>query len=147
MNTVVVILNSLKIDNTVLIQFGLFVIFFNIIAPLLFNKLQSILELRENKTTKLESHAHHVYKQADDLAAQYKAKIEKTHQDSQSVASKKKADILSSERNALKEADNKMNAEYEAKRAAALKELSEKRALVMAEADKLSSNLVEKLTK
>lgn len=147
MNTVVVILNSLKVDYTVLIQFALFAIFFNIIAPLLFKKLQLVLELRENKTTKLESHANHVYKQADDLAAQYKAKIEKTHQDSQSIASKKKADILSSERNVLKIADDKMNTEYDAKRVVALKELSEKRILVMAEADKLSNNLIEKLTK
>jgi F-type H+-transporting ATPase subunit b len=147
MNTIVVILKSLKIDQTVLIQFGLFLVFFNIIAPLLFRKLQAILELRENKTTKLESHAHHVYKQAEDLAAQYKAKIEKTHADSQAIASKKKADILSHERNVFKDAEEKMTSEYESKRAVTLKELSEKRVAVMAEAEKLSSNLVEKLTK
>jgi F-type H+-transporting ATPase subunit b len=147
MNTIVVILNSLKIDKTVLIQFGLLVVFFNIIAPLLFKKLQAILDLRENKTTKLESHAHHVYKQADDLSVQYKAKIEKTHQDSQAIASKKKSDILSSERSILKDAEEKMNNEYEAKRVQALRELSEKRNIVMAEAEKLSSTLVEKLTK
>lgn len=147
MDTILVILKSLKIDQTFLVQFGLFLVFFNIIAPLLFKKLQEILDLRENKTTKLESHAHHLYKQADDLAVQYKAKIEKTHQDSQAIATKKKSDILSAERNVLKEADQKMTAEYDSKRATLLKELSEKRAVVMAEADKLSSNLVEKLTK
>lgn len=147
MNTIVTILNSLKIDSTFLVQFVLFVVFFNIIAPLLFKKLQEVLDLRESKTTKLESHAHHIYKQADDLAEQYKGSVEKTHQDAQAIASKKKAEILAKEREILSGAEEKMSADYEGKRSSLLKELSEKRASVMAEAEKLSNNLVEKLTK
>ena len=147
MNTILTILNSLKIDHTVIVQFILFVVFFNIIAPLLFKKLQDVLDLREGKTTKLESHANHVYKQAEDMAAQYKNSIEKTHQDSQSVASKKKAEILAKEKALFTSAEEKMNGEYEAKRSTLLKELAEKKVAVMAEAEKLSNTLVEKLTK
>ena len=147
MNTIVTILNSLKIDKTFLIQFGLFIVFFNIIAPLLFKKLQEVLDLRDSKTTKLESHAHHIYKQAEDLAEQYKGSVEKTHQDSQAIASKKKAEILAKEKEVLTGAEEKMSADYEGKRSTLLKELSEKRVAVMAEAEKLSSNLVDKLTK
>ncbi len=147
MNTIVTILNSLKIDATFLVQFALFVVFFNIIAPLLFRKLQEVLDLREQKTTKLESHAHHIYKQAEDLAEQYKGSVEKTHQDSQTIASKKKAEILAKEREILAGAEEKMSADYEGKRSVLLKELTEKRTAVMAEAEKLSNNLVEKLTK
>jgi F-type H+-transporting ATPase subunit b len=147
MNTIVTILNSLKIDQTFIVQFILFVVFFNIIAPLLFKKLQQVLDLRENKTTKLESHAHHIYKQAEDLAEQYKGSVEKTHQDSQTIASKKKAEILAKEKEVFMSAEEKMNAEYEGKRSALLKELAEKKSAVMAEASVLSNNLVEKLTK
>lgn len=147
MNTIVTILNSLKIDKTFLIQFGLFIVFFNIIAPLLFKKLQEVLDLRDSKTTKLESHAHHIYKQAEDLAEQYKGSVEKTHQDSQAIASKKKAEILAKEKEVLTGAEEKMSADYEGKRSTLLKELSEKRVAVMAEAEKLSNNLVDKLTK
>lgn len=147
MNTIVTILNSLKIDQTFIVQFILFLVFFNIIAPLLFKKLQEVLDLREMKTTKLESHAHHVYKQAEDLADQYKNSIEKTHQDAQAVASKKKAEILAKEKEVFMSAEEKMNAEYESKRAALLKEMAEKRNTVLAEASVLSNNLVEKLTK
>ena len=147
MNTIVTILNSLKIDQTFLIQFVLFVVFFNIIAPVLFKRLQQVLDLRDSKTTKLDSHANHVYKQADDLAVQYKASIEKTHSDSQSIASKKKSEIQAKEKAVFVSAEEKMTNEYEGKRSSLLKDIAQKRTSVLAEAETLSNTLVEKLTK
>ena len=147
MDTIVIILKALKIDQTAIIQFGILFVFFNILAPLFFKRIQEILEYRESKTTKLEDHAHAVYKQAEELADQYKAKVEKTHADSQNVAQKKKSDILNKERNLLKSAEDVINSEYDERKAKILKEMSEKRAVVMAEADKLAGSLVEKLTK
>jgi F-type H+-transporting ATPase subunit b len=147
MNTIVTILNSLKIDNTFLIQFVLFLVFFNVIAPILFNKLQEILELRESKTSKLDSHANDLYKKVEELQEKYKASVEKTHQDSQVIASKKKSEILAKEREVLTGAENKMTSDYEAKRAQLLKEMNEKRTAVLSEASVLSNSLVEKLTK
>ena len=147
MNTIVTILNSLKIDQTFLIQFVLFVVFFNIIAPVLFKRLQEVLDLRDSKTTKLDSHANHVYKQADDLAVQYKASIEKTHSDSQAIATKKKNEIQAIEKAVFVGAEEKMTNEYEGKRSSLLKDIAEKRISVLAEAETLSNTLVEKLTK
>lgn len=147
MNTIVTILNSLKIDSTFLIQFALLVVFFNIIAPVLFKQLQKVLDLREAKTTKAESHAHHVYKQADDLAQKYKGSIEQTHNESQALASKAKADIAAKEAAIKTEAEDKLTAEYEANRAALLKELAEQKTKILLTAEQLSNNLVEKLTK
>lgn len=147
MNTIVTILNSLKIDNTFLVQFVLFLVFFNVIAPILFNKLQEILELRESKTSKLDSHANDLYKKVEELQEKYKASVEKTHQDSQVIASKKKSEILAKEREVLTGAENKMTSDYEAKRAQLLKEMNEKRTAVLSEASVLSNSLVEKLTK
>ncbi len=141
------IIKSLKIDQTVIIQFILFIVGFNIIAPLLFKRIQEILDLREAKTTKLDSSANHIFKQADDLSEQYKGKIEKTHQDSQAIATKKKNDALAAEKDILTSAEEKLTAEYEAKKSVLVKELAEKRNVVMAEAEKLSSNLLDKLTK
>ncbi|MFA6237201.1 MAG: hypothetical protein WC635_07735 [Bacteriovorax sp.] len=147
MDTILVIINALKIDKTVLIQFGLLVVLFNLIAPVLFKKLRTVLELRENKTTKLESHAHHVYKKAEDLAEQYKAKVEKTHQESQDISHKKKSDIANKERELIRAEEDKLSSEYEERKNKILKEMSEKRAIIMGEADKLAGNLVDKLTK
>ncbi|MBP9680055.1 MAG: hypothetical protein KBD76_01520 [Bacteriovorax sp.] len=147
MDTIVIILKALKIDQTAVIQFGILFAFFNILAPLFFRRIQEILEYRESKTTKLEDHAHAVYKQAEDLASQYKAKVEKTHSDSQSIAQKKKSDSLNKEKELLKSAEDVINSEYDERKAKILKEVSEKRTVVMAEADKLAGHLVEKLTK
>ena len=147
MDTIVIILKALKIDQTALIQFGILLVLFNTIAPLLFKKIQDVLELRESKTTKLESNAHNVYKKSEDLAEQYKAKVEKTHQDSQNITQKKKSDILNKEKEILKSEENKLSSEYEDRKSKIKKEMSEKRTIIMAEADKLAANLVEKLTK
>lgn len=147
MNTIVIILQALKIDKTVLIQFGILVVAFNILAPLFFRRLQEILEYRESKTTKLENHAHAIYKQAEELAEQYKGKIEKTHADSQQHSSKKKNEVLEKNRELIKSAEDQINNEYEERKAKLVKEVAEKRAAVMAEAEKLAGNLVEKLTK
>jgi F-type H+-transporting ATPase subunit b len=147
MGTIYTILNSLKVDQSFYIQFILFCVFFNVLAPLLFKKLQDVLELRESKTVKLDSHANHVYKQAEDLAEQYKGSIEKTHTDSQAIATKKKSEIMNKEREVLVANEEKMNGEYEGKKSFLLKEFADKRVSVMAEAEKLSTTLVEKLTK
>lgn len=147
MDTIVIILKALKIDQTVLIQFVILLFFFNAIATLLFKKIQAVLELRENKTVKLESNAHNVYKKADDLAEQYKAKVEKTHQDSQDITQKKKSAILNREKEILKAEEDKLSSEYEEVKSKIQIEMSEKRKVIMAEADKLAGNLVEKLTK
>lgn len=147
MDTIAPILLALKVDKTVLIQFGLLVLFFNLLAPLFFNKIKEVLEYRDSKTTKLESHAHAVYKQSEDLAEQYKAKVEKTHQDSQGVANKKKNETLNKEKEILKSAEEQIDAEYESRKSKIQKEVLEKRTVVMAEAEKLAGNLVEKLTK
>jgi F-type H+-transporting ATPase subunit b len=147
METIVVIIKALKIDQTVFIQFALLLVFFNILAIFFFKRLQAVLDYREGKTTKLENHAHAVYKQAEDLAAQYKAKVEKTHKDSLAQAQKKKSDALNREHEILREAEEKLNQEYESNRAIILKDMSKKRESALAEADKLSGNLVEKLTK
>lgn len=141
------IIKSLKIDQTVIVQFILFVVFFNVIAPVLFKRLQAILDLRDEKTTKLESNAHHIFKQADDLSEQYNGKIEKTHQEAQTIATKKKNETLEAEKATLVSAEEKLTADYEEKKAKLLKEMAEKRNNIMSEADKLSGNLVEKLTK
>lgn len=147
MNTIVIILHALKIDETVLIQFALLFAFFNLLAPLFFNKIKEILEFRESKTTKLETHSHAVYKQAEELAEQYKAKVEKTHQDSQEATHQKKNDILNKEKNIIKQAGDQLDSEYEERKSKIIKDISENRTLVMAEVDKLAGNLVEKLTK
>lgn len=147
MDAIISILNSLKIDSTVIIQFIIFVVFFNLIAPLFFKRLQAVIDLREEKTTKLDSNATDLYKKVEELDSKYNSTIEKAHQENQVVASQKKSEISATEKVFQNAEEAKLESEYEAKRAELLKEVSSHKAAVLSEAEKLSNSLVEKLTK
>ena len=147
MGMILTIFKSLGVDQTVFIQASILIVVFFLVSTLLFKKLQEVLELREYKTTKLESSAHAIYKQAEELAEQYKARVEKTHLDSQSANHKKKAEINLNAKEKLKNAEEQFTKEYEAERLKILKEISDQKGILFSKVDELSGNLVDKLTK
>ena len=147
MDMIITIFKSLGVDQTVFIQFVILIVIFAVVSNVLFERVKTVLEYREGKTTKLESTAHAVYKQADDLAEQYKARVEKTHQDSHHEAQKKKMEIAHREREIIKNAEDNINKEYEEKRSALLSEMSAIKNKNLKEVDQLSSSLVDKLIK
>ena len=147
MDMIVTIFKSLGVDQTVFLQFITLIIVFILVSNLLFSRLKEVLDLRETKTTKLEGDAHQIYKKADELKEQYKAKIEKTHQESNHHAQTKKNQFLKESRDLIKSAEEKLNAEYESKKATILANFKNKREKSLAEVDSLSKNLVDKLTK
>ena len=82
-----------------------------------------------------------------EIQEKYKVEVEKTHIDSQAISSKNKLEILAKEREIIIETEEKISSEYEAKRTHLLKEMNEKRAIVLSDASVLSNSLIEKLTK
>jgi len=147
MDMILTIFKSLGVDQTVFIQFATLIIIFFLVSNLLFSKLQEVLALREEKTTKLEGSAHAIYKQADELAEQYKARVEKTHLDAHHHNQNKKLEIASVEKEKIKKAEEEFNKDYEEKRVKILAEISAQKTLLMSKVDELSDNLVSKLTK
>lgn len=147
MDMILTIFKSLGVDQTVFIQFATLIVIFFLVSNLLFSKLQEVLALREDKTTKLEGNAHAIYKQADELAEQYKARVEKTHQDSHHNNQKKKSELTSIEKEKLKKAEEEFNKEYDEKRAKIVAEVAAQKAALMSKVDELSGSLVSKLTK
>jgi F-type H+-transporting ATPase subunit b len=147
MDMILTIFKSLGVDQTVFIQFVILIVVFSLVSNLLFKKLQEVLELRESKTTKLENTAHAIYKQADELAEQYKAHVEKTHQESHHANQKKKAELASAHKDKLKNAEEQFTKEYEEKRELILKEIENQKQALMSQVGELSGSLVDKLTK
>ncbi len=146
MEMIITIFKSLGVDQTVFIQFVSLIIIFTLVSNLLFKKLKEVLELREKRTVKLEGNAHAVYKKADELAEQYRAHIEKTHQESHLHTQKKKAEALDKEAKIIKETEEKLQKDYEEKRAKLLADFNSHKAKSLEEVDSLSKKLVEKLT-
>jgi F-type H+-transporting ATPase subunit b len=147
MDMILTIFKSLGVDQTVFIQFVILIAIFFLVSNLLFSKLQEVLALREEKTTKLEGNAHAIYKQADELAQQYKAKVEKTHQDSHHANQMKKSEISNLHKEKIKKAEDEFSKEYEEKRKVILAEVGAQKATLMSKVDELSGSLVSKLTK
>lgn len=147
MDAILSIFQSLGVDQTVFVQFASVIVIFAILSCVLFPKVKEVLELRESKTTKLDGNANNLYKKAEEVSAQYKSVIEKTHQESQASATKKKSELTDSEKSQLKKTEEEIQKDYEAKKALVLKEIDSKKSNVLAEADQLSKTLLEKLTK
>ena len=75
MNEVIAVFNKLGADITIFYQFGIFFIFYMILKMVFFNKLQFILEIRDNKTIKLKDHADKKFEKARKLEEEYLLKM------------------------------------------------------------------------
>jgi F-type H+-transporting ATPase subunit b len=147
MDMIVTIFGSLGVDKTVFIQFAILLLTFIACTTLFFSRLKEVLDLRETRTTKLEGNAHAIYKKAEELSEQFKAKVEKTHQEAHSAALTKKNEIVNQNKKLIEETEAKLNAEYEAKRAAMYADFNSKKEKSLLEVESLSNSLIEKLTK
>ncbi len=146
MNQLIAVFQQLGVDATIFQQFAIFVIFFAIIKVLLFDKLQFVIELRENKTTKLASLANKKLQDADRLAKEYREKMSEANklaQDSYKVA---KNEIIIRERKKYQEAQKEIIGEMERERKIFETQLNEKRSSILSQADSLANELVNKLS-
>ncbi|PIK14312.1 hypothetical protein [Halobacteriovorax sp. JY17] len=146
MDTFLNIFKSLGADITFFYQLALVIIFYFVLKYSLFGKLQEVLELRENKTTRLEGNANKKFAEAEELAQKYKAELNKANQEAYSLLSDKKNSALDAQKSKLKEVENQLNIQVETKRKEFMAELETHKANVLKEADSLSSDLVNKLT-
>lgn len=146
MDTFLNIFKSLGADVTFFYQLVLVLVFYFVLKYSLFGKLQEVLDLRENKTTKLEGNANKKFAEAEELAQKYKAELAKANQEAYSLLSDKKAAAESAQKAKLKEVENQLNIQVEAKRKEFMAELEVHKENVLKEADSLSGDLVNKLT-
>mgnify|MGYP001039079371 FL=1 len=146
MDTFLNIFKSLGADFTFFYQLALVLVFYFVLKYSLFGKLQEVLELRENKTTKLEGNANKKFAEAEELAQKYKAELSKANQEAFTFLSDKKNNALDVQKSKLKEVENQLNIQVEAKRKEFMAELEVHKSNVLKEADSLSGDLVNKLT-
>src|SRR5210317_666040 len=92
MDLILSIFKRLDLDITILYQFVITVLLFVILNQVLFKKLLEVLRLRESKTEGLENEANSKLKRADEMAKQYKDKIDGDFSEAQEdLKNKKKA--------------------------------------------------------
>jgi len=145
MGTIYKVLESLAIDHTFFYQFAIVVVLYLILRSLLFGKLQEVLDLREAKTTKMESGANEKIQMAEKLAQQYKDKIAQAKQEAFQIITKNKDEIISREAVKIKSHEEKVEAEIAVKRSEFEKEIESKKENIMKQAVSLSQELVNKI--
>ena len=75
MDAFIDIFGKLGSDITVFYQFGIFLVLYFILKTVFFNKLQFVLEIRDNKTVKLKDSAEKKFQKAKALEEEYLAKM------------------------------------------------------------------------
>jgi F-type H+-transporting ATPase subunit b len=146
MDTILNIFKSLGADITFFYQLVLVIVFYFALKMSLFSKLQEVLDLRENKTTKLDGNANKKFAEAEELSLKYKSELDKANQEAFSIVSAKKEESLNTQKVKVKEIDGKLNAEIDEKRKVFMAELETHKTNILKEADSLSGDLVNKLT-
>lgn len=146
METFLNIFKSLGADETFFYQLALVIVFYFTLKFSLFNKLQEVLDLRENKTTKLEGNANKKFAEAEELSQKYKSELDKANQEAFGIISSKKNDALELQKSKIKEVETKLNLQVEEKRKVFMAEIADHKTAILKEADSLSGDLVNKLT-
>lgn len=146
METIQAIFSQLGANGSVINQLVIVFVLFLVSKYIFFNKLQFVIENREEKTTKLELNADETFEKANKLAEKYKNKIEAAHLKAQQVLNEKKSEIQARERDLLKKTENDVAAYVETSKSQIKKDIDSKRSEILAESNHLAGMLVDKLT-
>lgn len=147
MDLVLGIFGQLGADSTVFIQFGIFVIVFLAAKFLFVNRLQMVIENREEKTVKLEGSAEKQFEKINQMSSDYKTKINSANKEVKELFEEEKAKITKSFESNYREKETEINKFIEEARAEAGVEIEKKKEEVFSQAESLSNQLVQKITK
>ena len=146
MDKIIQIFTQLGVDSSIFYQFAVFVVIFAVLKYTFFNKLLFVIETREQKTTKMEEGANTKFQEAERMAKDFHDEIEKVNVEAQTFLSNEKQTTLKAEDAKMKEAEAKVNADYEDRKSAVVAEVNSQRDGVLKNATELSNELVNKLT-
>lgn len=145
MDKVIQIFTQLGVDSTIFAQFAIFTVLFFVLKYVWFNKLLSVIELRENSTTKRDSNANEKFNEAGKLAQKYDDEIQDTYAETFKNVNSKKEALLKEEGIRIREVEGKLATEFEAKRAELEEDYKAKKSQVLSNVDSLSGDLLNKL--
>lgn len=145
METFTAIFTQLGVDSSLVPQFLIILAAFIIVQFLFLGKLQSVIETREEKTTKLENSADETIEKVHKMQTEYKVKIEDTNRKVLKAATDKKQKISEKYLDQFKQAEKEVNAYVDQSRNELTKEIEASREVYFAEADSLSKKLVQKI--
>ncbi len=139
------ILTQMGVDSSLAYQFVIIVLVFIVSNFLFLGKLQEVLEIREEKTVKLESSADETLEKVTTMQSEYKTKIDEANRQALKTATDKKQTISSKYTEQYKAQEREMNSYVDKSRAEFSKEVAGNKDKYLAESEALAQSLVEKI--
>ncbi len=126
-------------------QLGILLALFFILKFLLFDKLQWVLDHREERTSKLVEEAVQLQHEAEKIDGEYKEKLKSARHNARDFFRMKREQWLEVERKIVHGAELEIGQEYEKKRIQLEEEMKKKKEDVLGKTEQLSDELVQKL--
>jgi F0F1-type ATP synthase membrane subunit b/b' len=145
METFVAVFSQLGVDSSLKYQFIILVVVFIASQFLFLEKLQNVLEIREEKTIKLENSADDVLEKATSMQNEYKTKIDEAHRTTLKTSSDKKQKITQKYTEQYKQSEKELGQQVDQSRLEFGKDVEANKEKYLAESESLSASLVQKI--
>jgi F-type H+-transporting ATPase subunit b len=140
------VLTSLSVDSSFFYQFFISAIFFIVAKFLFFEKLKSILLMREEKTSKLDGNADRIMQNAAQKAEKFRAELDATYVKAKQLVQDKNAQKLKEAAEMIQRAETLAEDQLKKNSLALAKELDSLQKSIDLEVDSLSAQLVNRIT-
>lgn len=147
MGTIQAIFQQLGVDSSFVYQFTITVIVFILAKIIFFNRLQKILDLRVEKTTKLEKNTDKQFEEIKKFTENYTSKINEATKNSLQKINESKLKITKSFDEDYKKNENEINNFIALEVEKASQEISSKKEILKKEVEALADQLVAKVSK
>jgi F0F1-type ATP synthase membrane subunit b/b' len=145
MGTIQAIFTQLGVDSSLLPQFIIIVVVFILSQTLFLGKLQSVLEIREEKTIKLENSAEETVEKVARMKSDYKLKIDEANRAALKNSTEKKSKIAHKYLEQYKQTEKEVNNFVDQSRHDFSNEVTASKEKYLAEAESLAQSLVQKI--
>ena len=145
METFTAIFTQLGVDSSLVPQFIIILLAFIIAQYLFLGKLQNVIEVREDKTVKLESSADETIEKVQRMQIEYKTKIDEANRSALKSSSDKKQIISQKYTEQYKQAEKEVNTFIDNSRKEFTNEIANNKEKYLAETESLSKSLVQKI--
>lgn len=145
METFVAIFTQLGVDSSLPYQFGILVIAFVLSNFIFLGKLQNVLEVREEKTVKLENSAEETIEKVTSMQNEYKVKIDDANRVALKATAEKKQAITQKYTEQYKQLEKEVGGKVDLSRVEFGKEIAANKDKLLAESETLAQSLVKKI--
>jgi F0F1-type ATP synthase membrane subunit b/b' len=145
MEMIIGIFQSLGVDQTIFIQFGVVFIFYLIISPLLFKKLLFVIQEREDKTVKLAEEAVVQAQSADALLVRYKDEVAQAYRESQVRIEATRSKVKGESVELIHKEEQALQNKYLKAKEHSSAQVEQVKSNLMKSTDELSQSLIDKI--